>query len=336
MNLAQRPRGGRRPRIPSGTALLFEGERISYRRARPTRGGRGRRAARSAASRPTTASRSSSRTRPTTWPRTSAFSALGAIAVPLNVLLAQPEIDARLGGGDAEGVRRSSAAGRGRGARRDRRAGRGRSGCAPLHLRHDRRPEGRGSDARRNPRSDPLRRGRAGVHGSTTSSSASRPSRTCSASRCSSRAPRRSGVSVDAALRAGAGARDDDEHSDDRPVRRADDVHRALRRPRRSAEALPPLRIAHVGGAAVPVDVARRLRGDVRRRAIHEGYGLTEMSGLATTFALGRRRKPGSVGRPSSGTEMRIANAGRAGSRRGSVPRPLGHPRLLERPGGYG
>ena len=47
--------------------------------------------------------------------------------------------------------------------------------------------------------------------------------------------------------------------------------------------------------------------------AIHEGYGLTEMSGLATTFALGRRRKAGSVGRPSSGTEMRIANADERG-----------------------
>ena len=32
------------------------------------------------------------------------------------------------------------------------------------------------------------------------------------------------------------------------------------------------------------------------------------MSGLATTFALGRRRKAGSVGRPSTDTEMRIAN----------------------------
>ena len=32
------------------------------------------------------------------------------------------------------------------------------------------------------------------------------------------------------------------------------------------------------------------------------------MSGLATTFATGRLRKPGSVGRPSSSTEVRIAN----------------------------
>jgi long-chain acyl-CoA synthetase len=75
----------------------------------------------------------------------------------------------------------------------------------------------------------------------------------------------------------------------------------------RSAETLPSLRIAHVGGSPVPVEVARRFE-ETFGAAIHEGYGLTEMSGLATTFAVGRRRKAGSVGRPSSGTEMRIAN----------------------------
>ena len=31
------------------------------------------------------------------------------------------------------------------------------------------------------------------------------------------------------------------------------------------------------------------------------------MSGLATTFATGRQRKPGSVGRPSSSTDVRVA-----------------------------
>ena len=74
-----------------------------------------------------------------------------------------------------------------------------------------------------------------------------------------------------------------------------------------SAEALPPLRIAHIGGSAVPVDVARRFE-ETFGAAVHEGYGLTEMSGLATTFALGRRRKAASVGRPSSETEMRISS----------------------------
>jgi long-chain acyl-CoA synthetase len=86
----------------------------------------------------------------------------------------------------------------------------------------------------------------------------------------------------------------------------------ALGEAARSAEQLPPLRIAHIGGSAVPVDVARRFE-DRFGAAIHEGYGLTEMSGLATTFALGRRRKAGSVGRPSSDTEMRIANADEQG-----------------------
>ena len=80
----------------------------------------------------------------------------------------------------------------------------------------------------------------------------------------------------------------------------------------RSADELPPLRIAHIGGSAVPVDVARRFE-DTFGVAIHEGYGLTEMSGLATTFALGRRRKAGSVGRPASGTEVRIASADERG-----------------------
>jgi long-chain acyl-CoA synthetase len=78
------------------------------------------------------------------------------------------------------------------------------------------------------------------------------------------------------------------------------------------AEALPPLRIAHIGGSAVPVDVARRFE-ETFGASIHEGYGLTEMSGLATTFAVGRRRKAGSVGKPASGTEIRIANADERG-----------------------
>jgi long-chain acyl-CoA synthetase len=74
-----------------------------------------------------------------------------------------------------------------------------------------------------------------------------------------------------------------------------------------TAGALPPLRIAHIGGAAVPIDIARRFE-ETFAADIHEGYGLTEMSGLATTFATGRLRKPGSVGRPSRSTDVRIAN----------------------------
>jgi long-chain acyl-CoA synthetase len=73
----------------------------------------------------------------------------------------------------------------------------------------------------------------------------------------------------------------------------------------RSVEELPPVRIAHVGGAPVPPEVAR----DVERTfgcEVFEGYGLTELSGIATTYVVGQPRKPGSVGTPLPGTELRI------------------------------
>jgi long-chain acyl-CoA synthetase len=79
----------------------------------------------------------------------------------------------------------------------------------------------------------------------------------------------------------------------------------ALCQAARDASELPPIRIAHVGGAAVPVEVAaefeRTFGGEV-----YEGYGLTELSGIATTYRPGQRRKPGSVGMPQGGTEIRI------------------------------
>jgi len=75
----------------------------------------------------------------------------------------------------------------------------------------------------------------------------------------------------------------------------------------RSATSLPPIRIAHVGGAAVPVEVAR----DFERTfggEVYEGYGLTELSGIATTYVRGQTPKPGSVGTPLGGTELRIVS----------------------------
>jgi long-chain acyl-CoA synthetase len=79
----------------------------------------------------------------------------------------------------------------------------------------------------------------------------------------------------------------------------------ALSQAARSATDLPPVRIAHVGGAPVPVEVAsefeRTFGGEV-----YEGYGLTELSGIATTYVAGQPRKPGSVGMPLGGTELRI------------------------------
>ncbi|HET7566921.1 MAG TPA: AMP-binding protein [Gaiellaceae bacterium] len=68
---------------------------------------------------------------------------------------------------------------------------------------------------------------------------------------------------------------------------------------------LPPVRIAHVGGAPVPVEVGREFER-VFGAELYEGYGLTEMSGIATTYVAGQARKPGSVGMPLGTTEIRI------------------------------
>ena len=78
-----------------------------------------------------------------------------------------------------------------------------------------------------------------------------------------------------------------------------------LCRAARTATRLPPLRVAHVGGAPVPPQVV----DDVERTfgaQVREGYGLTELSGIATSYAAGEPRRPGSVGRPLGDTEIRV------------------------------
>jgi long-chain acyl-CoA synthetase len=75
----------------------------------------------------------------------------------------------------------------------------------------------------------------------------------------------------------------------------------------RSGSPLPPVRIAHVGGAALPVEVARNFERTFGGE-VYEGYGLTELSGIATTYLPGQLRKPGSVGMPLGSTEMHIAD----------------------------
>ena len=91
----------------------------------------------------------------------------------------------------------------------------------------------------------------------------------------------------------------------DGPARRPDDVHRALRAPRGRAESLPPLRIAHVGGAPVPVEVTRDFEatfGARRLRGLRAHGDLRHRDDLPA----GQPRKPGSVGLPLGDTELRI------------------------------
>jgi long-chain acyl-CoA synthetase len=75
----------------------------------------------------------------------------------------------------------------------------------------------------------------------------------------------------------------------------------------RTAPALPPLRLAHVGGAPVPVEVTREFE-ETFGADVYEGYGLTEISGIATTYRKGEPRKPGSVGRPLGDTELQVVS----------------------------
>ncbi len=91
----------------------------------------------------------------------------------------------------------------------------------------------------------------------------------------------------------------------------------------RTAAALPPVRIAHIGGASVPLEVARDFEETFGGEVV-EGYGLTELSGIATTYVPGQSRKAGSVGMPLEGTELRIVGGD------GTVSLPANEPGEIE------
>jgi long-chain acyl-CoA synthetase len=65
------------------------------------------------------------------------------------------------------------------------------------------------------------------------------------------------------------------------------------------------MRIAHVGGAPLPVDTLHAFEERFGATVL-EGYGMTEVGGTATTNHADRERKPGSVGTPAAGGEIRI------------------------------
>jgi long-chain acyl-CoA synthetase len=69
----------------------------------------------------------------------------------------------------------------------------------------------------------------------------------------------------------------------------------------------PPLRYGCSGGAAIPVAVIDRFR-EVYGAEIHEGYGLTETSPVATFNHVGMTPRPGTVGQPIWGVDVEIAN----------------------------
>jgi long-chain acyl-CoA synthetase len=62
------------------------------------------------------------------------------------------------------------------------------------------------------------------------------------------------------------------------------------------------------GGAAMPVEVMRAFEDRFGCKVL-EGYGLSETSPLASFNRRDRERKPGSIGLPIDGTEMRVVDA---------------------------
>jgi long-chain acyl-CoA synthetase len=71
----------------------------------------------------------------------------------------------------------------------------------------------------------------------------------------------------------------------------------------------PPLRLAHCGGAPLPPETLRAFEERFRCTVL-EGYGMTEVGGVAATNHAGRARKAGSVGQAAAGHELRIAEDG--------------------------
>lgn len=69
----------------------------------------------------------------------------------------------------------------------------------------------------------------------------------------------------------------------------------------------PPLKYGLSGGSALPLAVIERFR-DVYGVNIHEGYGLTETSPVATFNVVGKPTRAGTVGQPLWGIEVEVAD----------------------------
>ncbi|HEX6888799.1 MAG TPA: long-chain fatty acid--CoA ligase [Candidatus Nanopelagicales bacterium] len=81
-----------------------------------------------------------------------------------------------------------------------------------------------------------------------------------------------------------------------------------LQHPDRGSYDLSSLRMCASGGASLPVEVLRGFE-DAFDTIILEGYGLSETSPVASFNHPHRPRKPGSIGTPVEGVEMRLVDA---------------------------
>jgi long-chain acyl-CoA synthetase len=80
-----------------------------------------------------------------------------------------------------------------------------------------------------------------------------------------------------------------------------------LSHPDRAAYDVSALRVCISGGAAMPVEVLRGFE-EAFGCLVLEGYGLSETSPVASFNHPDRERKPGSIGTPIRGVEMRVVD----------------------------
>jgi long-chain acyl-CoA synthetase len=80
-----------------------------------------------------------------------------------------------------------------------------------------------------------------------------------------------------------------------------------LHHPQRQAYDVPALRVCASGGAALPVEVLHGFE-EPFGCAVLEGYGLSETSPVASFNHPDRPRRPGSIGTPIEGVEMRVVD----------------------------
>ena len=80
-----------------------------------------------------------------------------------------------------------------------------------------------------------------------------------------------------------------------------------LHHPEREQFDVSALRLCVSGGAALPVEVLRAFE-EAFGCVILEGYGLSETSPVASFNHPGRERKPGSIGTPIEGVEMKLVD----------------------------
>jgi long-chain acyl-CoA synthetase len=80
-----------------------------------------------------------------------------------------------------------------------------------------------------------------------------------------------------------------------------------LNHPERDRYDVSALELCISGGSAMPVEVLRGF-DEAFGAKILEGYGLSETTGMASFNLRDRERKPGSIGLPVGGTQMKVVN----------------------------